>query len=52
MDLHPVITDLTSFRDGMADDPLVVALERLWTGRAQSALEHLERLPTSLRSER
>ncbi|MFS0731672.1 hypothetical protein ABC270_16555 [Curtobacterium sp. 1P10AnD] len=37
------------FRDGMAGDPLAAAIELLWTGHAQSALEHLERLPESLR---
>lgn len=44
-DLRPAITDLAEFRDGTAGDPLAPAIELLWTGHAQSALDVLERIP-------
>lgn len=48
-DLRPAITDLATFRDGVATDPLGAVIELLWTGQAQAALERLARLPPSLR---
>lgn len=40
-DLRPRITDLQQFRAGVADDPLGIVLESLWSGDAAQALELL-----------
>lgn len=40
-DLRPSITDPTLFRDAHADDGLIDAMERLWSGSPAEALELL-----------
>lgn len=39
--LCPVITDLVAFREGTVQDPLAAAIEQLWSGHPQQALDLL-----------
>lgn len=48
-DLRPVITDPEAFREGLRDDPLLDALERLWGGDPDGALRLLRPLDPSVR---
>lgn len=47
--LRPRITDLAAFREGMAQDPLVAAIEALWSGDPAGARELLHTADPSIR---
>lgn len=48
-DLRPEIINLDEFRDGLADDPLAMVIELLWTGEPAEALALLEQEPQGVR---